>query len=149
MRHYIIYIKWENSQFEGYVYQEFGLDVVEKIESPDFNQFIQLAEGCIEILEPEFLKTDNRYPEWYKNQEYYFTYQFADVASLLKAYNTYVPLATLSKVTHINKGLLSHYANRLKVPREKQRDTIIKTFQEIGTRLMNTKVEFKNRDYEI
>lgn len=54
------------SQFEGYVYQELGLDVVEKIESPDFNQFIQLAEGCIEILEPEFLKTDNRYPEWYK-----------------------------------------------------------------------------------
>ena len=149
MRHYIIYIKWENSQFEGYVYQELGLDVVEKIESPDFNQFIQLAEGCIEILEPEFLKTDNRYPEWYKNQEYDFTYQFADVASLLKAYNTYVPLATLSKITHINKGLLSHYANRLKVPREKQRDTIIKTFQEIGTRLMNTKVEFKNRDYEI
>ena len=44
MRHYIIYIKWENSQFEGYVYQELGLDVVEKIESPDFNQFIQLAE---------------------------------------------------------------------------------------------------------
>lgn len=53
MRHYIIYIKWEKSQFEGYVYQELGLDVVEKIESPDFNQFIQLAEGCIEILEPE------------------------------------------------------------------------------------------------
>ena len=31
MRHYIIYIKWEKSQFEGYVYQELGLDVVEKI----------------------------------------------------------------------------------------------------------------------
>lgn len=47
MKHYIIYIQWENSQFEGYAYQEFGLDVVEKIESPDFNQFIQLAEDVL------------------------------------------------------------------------------------------------------
>lgn len=141
MKHYIINIEWNNSEFTGSVSHEYGLTIAENISSPNFYEFIELAEGCIEVLNPCFLLPDGNYPEWYKNKEYDFSYNFKDMATLLKAYSSYVPLATLSKATHINKGLLSHYANGLKVPREKQRETIIKKLHEIGNRLCNINME--------
>lgn len=137
MRHFTINITWEKSQFIGSVCDEHGVVVVDDLYTSDFNEFIEWAEECIDILVPYPENEEWSWPDWYKNKEYDFTIQFSDVATLLKAFSAYVPLATLSKATHINKGQLSHYGNRLKVPRESKRDHIINTFHKIGERLCN------------
>ena len=54
------------------------------------------------------------------SKEYDFVYKFQDVTALLKAYSSFVSLAAISRETGINSALLSHYANGLKVPRQKQ-----------------------------
>lgn len=143
MKHFIININWKNSEFTGSVYHDYGVAVVENLSSPDFHEFIELAEGSIEIVEPCFLDANGDFPKWYKDKEYDFSYNFQDIATLLKAYSLYVPLATLSKATHINKGQLSHYANRLKQPLDKQSENIIQKLHEIGTRLCNITIEQK------
>ena len=141
MRHFIINIQWKDSEFTGSVWQDSGVPVVKNLSYPDFNEFFELAEGSLEVLNPFFSDPDGDFPEWYKNGEYDFTYHFSDMASLLKAYSQYVPLATLAKATQINKGLLSHYANRLKQPRDKKSEHIIQKLHEIGTRLCNCTLE--------
>ena len=59
-------------------------------------------------------------PEWLKNGDYEFVYNYLDATTLLKAYSPYVSLAAISRASGINQSLLSHYVNGLKKPREHQ-----------------------------
>lgn len=74
-------------------------------------------------------------PEWLRNGEYVIEYDFADTEALLHAFLPYVPLAAISRVSGINQGLLSHYANGLKKPRLAQRKRIVESLHKIGRSL--------------
>lgn len=57
------------------------------------------------------------------------------IQALLQHYKSIINLSALSKVTGINKGLLSHYASGVRTPREKQREKIINGFHQIANDL--------------
>lgn len=74
-------------------------------------------------------------PEWLKNGDYEFVYNYEDVAAMLHAYEPYVSLAAISRASGINQGLLSHYANGIKKPRPEQRRRIVDGLHKIGNEL--------------
>jgi transcriptional regulator with XRE-family HTH domain len=74
----------------------------------------------------------NKVPWWLVKKEYEFEYKFLDATSLLKAYNTYISLAVISRITGINQNQLSQYANGLKKARPNQLKRIAEAIQKIG-----------------
>ena len=74
--------------------------------------------------------------QWLASKEYEFEYKFLDVASLLKAYEPYLSLAAISRVTGINQNLLSQYANGLKKAGQYQMKRIMDGVHKIGEELM-------------
>lgn len=74
----------------------------------------------------------NKVPWWFVKKEYEFEYKFLDATSLLKAYNTYISLAVISRITGINQNQLSQYANGLKKARPNQLKRIAEAIQKIG-----------------
>ena len=75
-------------------------------------------------------------PQWLLDGDYVFEYNLVDVATVLRAYEPFITLAALSHATGINQHLLSHYANGLKHPRQKQRQRIIEGMHKIGRELL-------------
>ena len=76
-------------------------------------------------------------PEWLKNGDYEFVYNYLDATTLLKAYSPYVSLAAISRAFGINQSLLSHYVNGLKKPREQQLKRIVDGLHKIGSDLQS------------
>ena len=74
-------------------------------------------------------------PQWLKDGDYEFVYNYQDISTLLRAYEPYISLAAISRASGINQGLLSHYANGLKKPRLEQRKRIITGLHKIGNEL--------------
>lgn len=74
----------------------------------------------------------NKVPWWLVKKGYEFEYKFLDATSLLKAYNTYISLAVISRITGINQNQLSQYANGLKKARPNQLKRIAEAIQKIG-----------------
>ena len=74
----------------------------------------------------------NKVPWWLVKKDYEFEYKFLDATSLLKAYNTYISLAVISRITGINQNQLSQYANGLKKARPNQLKRIAEAIQKIG-----------------
>jgi len=74
----------------------------------------------------------NKVPWWLVKKGYEFEYKFLDATSLLKAYNTYISLAVISRITGINQNQLSQYANGLKKARPNQVKRIAEAIQKIG-----------------
>lgn len=75
-------------------------------------------------------------PQWLIEGDYKLEYHLLDVATVLRAYEPYVSLAALSRVTGINQHQLSHYANGLKKPRPQQRQRIVDGIHRIGKELL-------------
>ena len=75
-------------------------------------------------------------PQWLRDGDYEFEFHLVDVATMLRAYEPYLSLASISRVSGINQHLLSHYANRLKQPRAKQRQRIVDGIHKIGRELL-------------
>ena len=75
-------------------------------------------------------------PQWLRDGDYEFVYNLLDVATVLRAYEPYVSLAALSRVSGINQHLLSHYANGMKQPRPQQRQRIVDGIHKIGRELL-------------
>lgn len=75
-------------------------------------------------------------PQWLRDGDYEFVYNLLDVATVLRAYEPYVSLAALSRVSGINQHLLSHYANGMKQPRPQQRQRIVDGIHKIGHELL-------------
>lgn len=82
------------------------------------------------------LEDGDEVPDWLAEGDYEFEYRLKDVASLLQAYSSLVPLASISRASGINQHLLSHYANGLKKPRPLQRQRIIDGMHHIGRELL-------------
>lgn len=76
-------------------------------------------------------------PEWLKNGDYEFVYNYLDATTLLKAYSPYVSLAAISHASGINQSLLSHYVNGLKKSREQQRKRIVAGLHKIESDLQS------------
>ena len=83
-------------------------------------------------------KDGDEMPLWFKDKKYEFEYKFHDARSLLNAYNTYISLAAISRVSDINQNLLSQYANGIKNARPYQMERIIDAIHKIGKELMAT-----------
>lgn len=75
-------------------------------------------------------------PQWLVNGDYEFEYSYLDVATLLKACESYASLAAISRASGINQHQLSHYANGMKRPRLQQRQRIIEGIHSIGKQLI-------------
>ncbi len=140
MKQIIIKVAWNNYAFEGSVSSEVSYGGI-KIVTNDFNDILNMGEAELEIGFEGYTEFGLELPEWYKNKEYDFVYKFQDVTALLKAYSSFVSLAAISRETGINSALLSHYANGLKVPRQKQQKIIVAGLHRIGALLSNCTVE--------
>ena len=134
MKQITIKVAWNNSAFEGSVSSETSYGEI-KIVTKDFNDIIDMCEAELEIGFDGYTEFGLELPEWYKNKEYEFVYKFQDATAMLKAYSSYVSLAAISRETGINRALLSHYANGLKVPRNKQQKIIVAGLHRIGALL--------------
>lgn len=77
-------------------------------------------------------------PEWLRNGDYEFEYHL-DTAALIRSCERYASLAAISRASGVNERQLSHYANGLKKPREKQRERIISGLHKIGRALLDVK----------
>ena len=100
-----------------------------------------MGEAELEIGFDGYTEFGLELPEWYKNKEYEFVYKFQDATAMLKAYSSYVSLAAISRETGINRALLSHYANGLKVPRNKQQKIIVAGLHRIGALLSKCAID--------
>ena len=134
MKQITIEVVWKNSAFEGSVLKDPEYNGLRFI-SDDFEDIANMGEANLDIEYQGYEDFGVDPPSWYKNKDYEIVYKFQDVASLLKAYTSYVSLAAISRVTGINQTLLSHYANGLKQPRRKQRDLIVSGLHKIGETL--------------
>lgn len=76
-------------------------------------------------------------PQWLRDGNYELVFSYVDVATLLHACEPYVSLAAISRVSGINQGQLSHYANGMKKPREEQRRRIVESLHSIGQQLQH------------
>ena len=140
MKQITIKVAWNNSAFEGLVSSETSYGEM-KIVTKDFNDIIDMGEAELKIGFDGYTEFGLELPEWYKNKEYEFVYKFQDVTAMLKAYSSYVSLAAISRETGINSALLSHYANGLKVPRNKQQKIIVSGLHRIGALLSKCTID--------
>ena len=74
-------------------------------------------------------------PQWLRDGDYEFEYHL-DTAALLRSCERYASLAAISRASGVNERLLSHYANGIKKPREKQRERIVSGLHKIGRTLL-------------
>lgn len=75
-------------------------------------------------------------PQWLRDGDYEFVYDFLDAVSLLRAYAPFVSLAAISRASGINQHQLSHYVNGVKKPRSQQRERIVEGIHRIGKELL-------------
>lgn len=82
------------------------------------------------------LEDGDEVPQWLIDGDYEFEWNYVDTATLLRAVEPYVSIASISRASGINQHQLSHYANRLKTPRQQQRQRIIDGIHKIGRELI-------------
>lgn len=141
MQQYLIKIAWKKGAFEATVSDSFPSQYYYDITTDNFQEIIGMGHAYVDRDYDGYEEFGLEIPDWYKNGEYEFVYQFQDVASLLKAFSAYVPLSVISRETGINQTLLSHYVNGLKTPRKKQQERIQDGLHRIGALLKNCTIE--------
>ena len=140
MQQYLIKIAWKNDAFEATVSDSFPSRDYYAISTNNFQEIIDMGYAYVEHEFCGYEDFGLEIPDWYKNGEYEFVCQFQDVASMLKAFSAYAPLAAISRETGINQTLLSHYVNGLKIPRRKQQERILEGLHRIGALLKNSMI---------
>lgn len=75
-------------------------------------------------------------PEELRNGDYIINYNL-DTAALLQDAERYTTLSAISRVSGINQRLLSHYANGVKKPLQRQRERIVNGLHVIGTKMLS------------
>ena len=105
--------------------------------APTFEALQKEAKDRLEFHVEGLVENGEDVPEWLKNGDYEFVYNYQDATTLLKAYSPYVSLAAISRASGINQSLLSHYVNGLKKPREQQRKRIVEGLHKIGSDLQS------------
>lgn len=140
MQQYFIKIAWKNDAFEAMVSDSFPPHNCYAMSTDNFQEIIGMGNAYVEQEFYDYEDLGLEIPDWYKNGEYEFVYQFQDVVTMLKVCTSYVSLAAISRETGINQTLLSHYVNGLKVPRRKQQEKIIEGLHRIGSLLKNSTI---------
>ncbi|TGX82614.1 type II toxin-antitoxin system HicB family antitoxin [Palleniella muris] len=74
-------------------------------------------------------------PQWLADGDYIIEYDL-DTTALIRYSEEFTTMAAISRASGINARLLSHYANGIKTPREKQRARIIEGLHKIGQACM-------------
>lgn len=126
-------VSWHDNNFSALLGEnvpraiEFTADTFAELQIEIENGF----DSCIKGM----MADGNSVPRWLVSKEYSFKYKFLDATSLLKAYNPYISLAVISRVSGINQNLLSQYANGLKKARPNQMKRIIEAINKIGKEL--------------
>lgn len=94
------------------------------------------AKGTLKFHIEGMLEDGDEVPQWLIDGDYEFEWNYVDTATLLRAVEPYVSIASISRASGINQHQLSHYANRLKTPRQQQRQRIIDGIHKIGRELI-------------
>lgn len=133
MEKIIVNVGWCGKNFGGSLGDNVPGAVV--FTAPTFEALQKEAKESLKFHIDGLIEDGKEVPEWIKSGDYEFVYNYQDVTTLLKAYTPYISLAAISRASGINQGLLSHYANGLKKPREQQRKRIVAGLHKIGSEL--------------
>lgn len=133
MEKVIVNVAWCDKNFGG----SFGDNIPGAIvfTAPTFEQLQKEAKESLDFHVEGLIENGEEIPEWLKNGDYEFVYNYQDITTILKAYSPYISLAAISRASGVSHGLLSHYANGLKKPREKQKQRIVAGLHKIGSEL--------------
>lgn len=101
-----------------------------------FEELIKEAEETLRFHVEGMVEDGDDVPQWLRDGDYELEYNYVDVATMLRACETYASLAAISRATGINQNQLSHYATGMKRPRPEQRQRIVDGIHHIGARLM-------------
>lgn len=129
----IVNVAWCEKNFGGSLGDNVPGAVV--FTAKTFEELQKEAKESLDFHVEGLLEDGQDVPEWLKYGDYKFEYVYQDVTTLLKTYAPYISLAAISRASGISQGLLSHYVNGLKKPREKQRQRIVKGLHKIGSEL--------------
>ena len=133
MEKIIVNVGWCGKNFGGSLGDNVPGAVV--FTAPTFEALQKEAKESLKFHIDGLIEDGKEVPEWIKSGDYEFVYNYQDITTLLKAYTPYISLAAISRASGINQGLLSHYANGLKKPREQQRKRIVAGLHKIGSEL--------------
>ena len=101
-----------------------------------FSDLQKEAKASLEFHIEGMLADGDEVPQWLVDGDYEFVFRMADVATILRAYEPFVSLASISRASGINQHQLSHYATRAKNPRPAQRQRIVDGIHKIGRELL-------------
>ena len=135
MEKIIVNVAWCDKNFGGSLGSNVAGAVV--FTAPTFEALQKEAKDSLEFHVEGLLENGEDVPEWLKNGDYEFVYNYQDATTLLKAYSPYVSLAAISRASGINQSLLSHYVNGLKKTHEQQRKRIVEGLHKIGSDLQS------------
>lgn len=133
MKKIIVYVEWYGNNFGASVDAPVGAVVLTA------KTYKELQESVPETLRfhiEGLLEDGDDVEEWLRNGDYEFEYQL-NTAALIRACESYISLAAISRASGINQHQLSHYANGIKTPREAQRARIVKGIHKIAKELMS------------
>lgn len=106
MEKIIVNVAWCDKNFGGSLGSNVPGAVV--FTAPTFEALQKEAKDSLEFHVEGLLENGEDVPEWLKNGDYEFVYNYQDATTLLKAYSPYVSLAAISRASGINQSLLSH-----------------------------------------
>lgn len=138
MEKILVNVAWCDKNFGG----SFGENVpgAAVFTARSFAELQKAAKETLDFHVNGMLEDGENVPQWLKDGDYEFEYNYEDVAALLHAYGQFVSLAAISRASGINQGLLSHYANGIKKPRPEQRRRIVAGLHKIGRELQSVTV---------
>ena len=132
MEKIVVNISWCNHNYGACLENVPGSVVVT---AKTYDELIKEIKDTLEFHIEGMIADGDDVPQWLHGGDYEFEYHF-DTASILQMFAPYVSLATISRVSGINKHQLSHYANGMKKPRPEQRKKIIDGIHKIGKELI-------------
>ena len=129
MKTITVEISWEEKNYCcGWSLDGFGAIICT---AKSIEQLKSSFESSIKQQAQDMVADGEEVPAWLASGEYRIEYNLA-VSALLRQAEQFTTMAAISRVTGINQKLLSHYANSVKNPRQKQRDRIITGLHDIG-----------------
>lgn len=136
MQKLIIKIDWcEKNYSASLVSNEIGVIIATaKTEAEAKDKFHEALKFHIDGM----IADNDTVPSYLSNNEYEFVYEYT-LSATLHNIQQYTSLTAISKVTGIKHAQLSHYANAVSRPKQKQKDRIINGLHQIGRECLAVK----------
>lgn len=126
-------VDWCDKNFGASLVDYAGNSIV--VTAKTYEQLQHEVENALHEQIKWLIEDGDNLPDWFKSGKYELDYKLT-TAALLRACESYAPLAVISRATGINQHLLSHYANGIKKPRLQQRQRIVDGLHQIGEKLI-------------